>query len=221
MSALTDTQKEFVEFCLELEVLRFGDFTLKSGRKSPYFFNAGLFSTGSALKRLGEFYARAIVNSGLEFDTLFGPAYKGIPLASATSIALSVLDKDRPFCFNRKEVKDHGEGGVLVGKMQGRVLVIDDVITAGTAIRESVDLLKKQDGCSLAGIILAMDRQEKTPTAETSAVQQVRQDFGVPVVSIIKLEHLLAYVEGGYYKGATTEFIEKIKAYRDDYGVDQ
>lgn len=215
---MPDTQDAFVKFCLDLGVLKFGDFTLKSGRQSPYFFNAGLFSSGSTLKRLGEFYALAIKESGIEFDTLFGPAYKGIPLASSTAIALSNLDIDKDFCFNRKEAKDHGEGGVLVGKMHGRVLVIDDVITAGTAIRESAGVVSGQ-GCKLAGVVLAMDRQEKTPGKDTSAVQDVAREFGIPVVSIIKLDHLLSYVESGKYKEATPEFIEKIKAYRAEFGV--
>jgi len=219
MVTLTDTQREFVEFCLELDVLKFGEFTLKSGRKSPYFFNAGLFSTGSSLKRLGEFYARAIKESGVDFDTLFGPAYKGIPLGCTTSIALSTMGMDRPFCFNRKEAKDHGEGGILVGDMKGRVMVIDDVMTAGTAIRESVELIKKQGGPTMVGIVLAMDRQEKTPNAETSAVQQVMKDFGVPVISIIKLEHLLAYIESGHYPSATPDLLERVKTYRSEYGV--
>jgi len=219
MASLTENQRRFVDLCIELEVLKFGTFTLKSGRESPYFFNAGLFSTGSVLKQLGEFYARAILDAGVEFDTLFGPAYKGITLSASTAIALSTMGKDLPFCFNRKEAKDHGEGGVLVGNMKGRIMVIDDVITAGTAIRESVELIKEQEGATMVGVALALDRQEKTPGADTSAVQQVTKDFGVPVVSIIKFEHLLAYVEAGHVANAPSDLLERIKAYRSEYGV--
>ena len=178
-------QKDFVDFTLETGVLKFGEFTLKSGRVSPYFFNAGLFNTGSHLSELGKFYAQAIEASGLIFDVLFGPAYKGIPLAAAASIALNdSFNKNIPYSFNRKEVKDHGEGGSIVGHpLEGDILVIDDVITAGTAIREAQDIISS-NGAITKGVIVALDRQEKG-NSELSAIQEVEQIFGVPVISII------------------------------------
>ena len=211
-------QKEFIEFALSLNVLRFGEFTLKSGRKSPYFFNAGLFNTGLALAKLGRFYAEAIVDSGVAFDVLFGPAYKGIPIASATAVALADQhNKDLPWCFNRKEAKDHGEGGTLVGSpLEGKVLIIDDVITAGTAIREVMDIIAKTDA-KPAGVVVALDRQEKGK-AELSAIQEVERDFSIPVISIINLNQLIDYMEENA-SGALAEHLPKVKTYREEYGV--
>jgi orotate phosphoribosyltransferase len=205
---MQDYQQAFLEFAIEAGVLRFGEFTLKSGRVSPYFFNAGLFNTGRHLARLGRFYAQAIVDSGRDFDVLFGPAYKGIPLADHH-------ERDLPWCFNRKEAKDHGEGGNLVGApLQGRVLVIDDVITAGTAIRESVDIITAA-GAAPAGVVIALDRQERG-RGERSAIQEVEQDLGLPVTSIVTLADLQAWLEGG---AGNADTLERIRAYRAEYGV--
>ncbi len=213
---MQDYQQAFLEFAIDAGVLRFGEFTLKSGRISPYFFNAGLFNTGSHLARLGRFYAQAIVDSGRDFDVLFGPAYKGIPLAAATGIALADHhERDLPWCFNRKEAKDHGEGGNLVGApLQGRVLIVDDVITAGTAIRESVDLIRAA-GATPAGVVIALDRQERG-RGERSAIQEVEQDLGLPVTSIVSLADLQAWLEGG---AGNADTLERIRAYRAEYGV--
>ncbi|EGR3963557.1 orotate phosphoribosyltransferase [Vibrio cholerae] len=209
-------QREFIEFALEKQVLKFGEFTLKSGRKSPYFFNAGLFNTGRDLARLGRFYAAALVDSGIEFDVLFGPAYKGIPIATTTAVALADHhDVDTPYCFNRKEAKDHGEGGNLVGsKLEGRVMLVDDVITAGTAIRESMELIQVNKA-DLAGVLVAIDRQEKGK-GELSAIQEVERDFGCAVISIVSLTDLITYLE---QQGNNTEHLEAVKAYRAQYGI--
>ncbi|WP_423840072.1 orotate phosphoribosyltransferase [Vibrio mytili] len=209
-------QREFIEFALEKEVLKFGEFTLKSGRKSPYFFNAGLFNTGRDLARLGRFYAAALADSGIEFDVLFGPAYKGIPIATTTAVALADHhDIDTPYCFNRKEAKDHGEGGNLVGSaLEGRIMLVDDVITAGTAIRESMEIVKA-NGADLAGVLVAIDRQEKGK-GELSAIQEVERDFGCAVVSIVSLGDLVTYLEE---KGNATEHLDAVKAYRAQYGI--
>ncbi|EGQ9458053.1 TPA: orotate phosphoribosyltransferase [Vibrio parahaemolyticus] len=209
-------QREFIEFALEKEVLKFGEFTLKSGRKSPYFFNAGLFNTGRDLARLGRFYAAALADSGIEFDVLFGPAYKGIPIATTTAVALADHhDIDTPYCFNRKEAKNHGEGGNLVGSaLEGRIMLVDDVITAGTAIRESMEIIKA-NGADLAGVLVAIDRQEKGK-GELSAIQEVERDFGCAVISIVSLGDLITYLEE---KGNATEHLEAVKAYRTEYGV--
>lgn len=209
-------QREFIEFALEKQVLKFGEFTLKSGRKSPYFFNAGLFNTGRNLARLGRFYAAALVDSGIEFDVLFGPAYKGIPIATTTAVALADHhDVDTPYCFNRKEAKDHGEGGNLVGsKLEGRVMLVDDVITAGTAIRESMELIQANKA-DLAGVLVAIDRQEKGK-GELSAIQEVERDFGCAVISIVSLTDLITYLE---QQGNNTEHLEAVKAYRAQYGI--
>ncbi|EKF9421246.1 orotate phosphoribosyltransferase [Vibrio cholerae] len=209
-------QREFIEFALEKQVLKFGEFTLKSGRKSPYFFNAGLFNTGRDLARLGRFYAAALVDSGIEFDVLFGPAYKGIPIATTTAVALEDHhDVDTPYCFNRKEAKDHGEGGNLVGsKLEGRVMLVDDVITAGTAIRESMELIQANKA-DLAGVLVAIDRQEKGK-GELSAIQEVERDFGCAVISIVSLTDLITYLE---QQGNNTEHLEAVKAYRAQYGI--
>ncbi|AAF93387.1 orotate phosphoribosyltransferase [Vibrio cholerae] len=209
-------QREFIEFALEKQVLKFGEFTLKSGRKSPYFFNAGLFNTGRDLARLGRFYAAALVDSGIEFDVLFGPAYKGIPIATTTAVALADHhDVDTPYCFNRKEAKNHGEGGNLVGsKLEGRVMLVDDVITAGTAIRESMELIQANKA-DLAGVLVAIDRQEKGK-GELSAIQEVERDFGCAVISIVSLTDLITYLE---QQGNNTEHLEAVKAYRAQYGI--
>ncbi len=209
-------QREFIEFSIAHQVLRFGKFTLKSGRVSPYFFNAGLFHTGKALARLGEFYAAAIDEYGIDFDTLFGPAYKGIPLASATAIALTQhYDRDVPYCFNRKEAKDHGEGGNIVGApLEGRILIVDDVITAGTAVRESMDLIEAA-GAQAAGVVIALDRQERG-SGSCSAVQEVEDTFGISVVSVVGVTELLDYL------GEQSEMQKHLKAMRDyqaKYGV--
>ncbi len=209
-------KQEFLEFAIDAGVLRFGEFTLKSGRVSPYFFNAGLFNRGSHLARLGRFYAQAIIDAGIGFDVLFGPAYKGIPLAAAASIALADHhDLDTPWCFNRKEAKDHGEGGNLVGApLEGRVLIIDDVITAGTAIRESLQIIDAA-GASAAGVVIALDRQERGQ-GDRSAIQEVEQDLGLKVASIVTLAELQEFLaERPDYAGALT----RIAAYRTRYGI--
>jgi len=209
-------RKTFIELALNHNALRFGDFTLKSGRKSPYFFNAGQFNTGESLKTLGECYAAAISQSSLRFDIIFGPAYKGIPLACATSIALhEQFQQNVPYCFNRKEAKDHGEGGIIVGApLQGRALIIDDVITAGTAIRESVDIIQGANA-SVAGIIVALDRQEKGKT-EQSAIQEIESTLKVNVVSIITFAHIMAFVENEPQFAA---FRQPMADYRQQYGI--
>jgi orotate phosphoribosyltransferase len=213
---IKDYQYEFIEFAIDAGVLRFGDFTLKSGRVSPYFFNAGLFNTGRQLARLGRFYAQAIIDSKIRFDVLFGPAYKGIPLAAAAGIALADHhDRNVPWCFNRKEAKDHGEGGNLVGAgLTGGVLIIDDVITAGTAIRESVDIIQAA-GAAPAGVVIALDRQERGREA-CSAIQEVEETLGIRVISIVKLKHLVQYLLD---RTDRAEDVEKILAYRELYGV--
>ena len=209
-------QREFIQFCLERNVLRFGDFTLKSGRQSPYFFNAGLFNTGSALAALGRFYAAAVVDSGAGFDLLFGPAYKGIPLVATTAVALADHHgRDLPWCFNRKEAKDHGEGGTLVGApLKGRVLIVDDVITAGTAIREVMQIVRAA-GAEAAGVLVALDRQEKG-AGELSAIQEVERDFGLTVYSIVSLAQLIEFLREDPARQAD---LERVVAYRGKYGV--
>ena len=213
---MKDYQKEFIEFALEKEVLKFGEFTLKSGRTSPYFFNAGLFNTGRDLARLGRFYAAALEDAGIDYDVLFGPAYKGIPIATTTAVALADHhDKDVPYCFNRKEKKAHGEGGTLVGsELKGKIMLVDDVITAGTAIRESMEIIA-DNGADLSGVLIALDRQEKGK-AELSAIQEVERDFGTKVISIVKLADLISYLEA---KGTMDEHLAAVKAYRDQYGI--
>ena len=213
---MQDYQKDFIEFALKNDVLRFGEFTLKSGRVSPYFFNAGLFNSGEALAKLGQYYAAAIKESGVKFDVLFGPAYKGIPLATTCAVALyEHQNTNIPYSFNRKEAKAHGEGGNIVGApLEGDILIIDDVITAGTAIRESMDIIAAADA-NPAGVIIALDRQEKG-TGELSAIQEVEQQYTIPVLSIIKLEHLIIYLEGN---SVFSKHTDKVKAYRDKYGI--
>ena len=213
---MQDYQREFLDFALDLGVLRFGEFTLKSGRVSPYFFNAGLFNTGAALARLGRFYAQAIVDSGIRFDVLYGPAYKGIPLAAVTTAAL--YDQhgiDVPYAFNRKEAKSHGEGGSIVGHpLEGDILIIDDVITAGTAIRESMDIIAAE-GARPAGVVIALDRQERGK-GEKSAIQEVESDYGLSVAAIVRLADLIDFVR---QRGDAPEDLENIEAYRREYGV--
>jgi orotate phosphoribosyltransferase len=212
-------QRDFLDLALRLGVLRFGKFTLKSGRESPYFFNAGLFDTGTAIAGLGRAYAAALQAAGLDYDVLFGPAYKGIPLVTATAAALAERHgRDVPWAFNRKEAKDHGEGGTIVGrKLAGRVLIVDDVITAGTAIRESIDLIRAA-GATPAGVLLALDRQEQGRESARSAVQEVRDQFGLPVVSILTLADLIAGLEQGL-QGVPPGIVADMRAYRDRYGA--
>jgi orotate phosphoribosyltransferase len=205
----------FIDLCLRLGVLRFGEFKLKSGRTSPYFFNAGLFNSGSALAELGRHYATLIQNSGLQFDVLFGPAYKGIPLVACAAVALADHHgRNVPWAFNRKEAKDHGEGGNIVGTpLRGRVLIIDDVITAGTAIRESIDIIRAA-GANPIGVVLALDRQERGQTP-LSAVQEVEQQLGLPVHSILKLGDLIAHLRAA---GDTSQ-LDAVQRYKNEYGV--
>jgi orotate phosphoribosyltransferase len=209
-------KQEFIQFALDLEVLRFGKFTLKSGRISPYFFNSGLFNSGASLARLGRFYATAILDAELEFDMLYGPAYKGIPLAAATAIALADQhQRDVPYAFNRKEAKDHGEGGSIVGApLQGKVLIIDDVISAGTSVRESVELIT-QAGATPSAVSIALDRQERGTGAQ-SAVQEVAQQFSMPVANIIGLQDLIGYLRAR----GNPEQLQQILDYQHEYGVD-
>jgi orotate phosphoribosyltransferase len=209
-------QRDFIRFAIDRGVLRFGEFTLKSGRTSPYFFNAGLFNSGSALAQLGKFYAAAVVDSGISFDVLFGPAYKGIPLAAATAVALADHHKlDLPWCFNRKEAKAHGEGGSLVGApLTGDVLIIDDVITAGTAIREVMQIIKAQ-GANAAGVLIALNRQERG-NGELSAIQEVERDFGIPVVSIVSLNQVLEFLADD---PQLRQHLPAVEAYRAQYGI--
>lgn len=213
-----DNALAFIDFALERAVLRFGQFTLKSGRVSPYFFNAGLFNTGTSLAALGRFYARALVDSGVGFDMLFGPAYKGIPLASATAIALAEHHGiEVPFAFNRKEIKDHGEGGNVIGApLSGRVMIVDDVISAGTSVRESVEIIHAA-GARPSGVLIALDRQERGQGSR-SAVQEVRDGMGLPVVAIADLATLLRYLAG---QGGRARELEAVRAYYHEYGVAQ
>jgi orotate phosphoribosyltransferase len=211
-----DYQRDFIELTLQRDVLRFGEFTLKSGRLSPYFFNMGRIDSGAALARLGRAYAAAVVNSGLQVDMLFGPAYKGIALAAATAMALADHhDRDLPWAYNRKEAKDHGEGGVLVGApLKGRVLIVDDVMTAGTAVRESLALIRAQ-GATPAGVLIALDRQERGQ-GELSAAQEVQRDYGIPVVAITGFSDVLAYA--GERPDLAADH-QRMLAYREQYGV--
>lgn len=213
---MQDYQRDFIEFAIEQGVLKFGEFTLKSGRKSPYFFNAGLFNTGGALAKLGQFYAAAIVDSGIEFDVMLGPAYKGIPLAASTTVAMATgYERDVPYVFNRKEAKDHGEGGTLVGApLEGRVMIIDDVITAGTAIREVMSIIE-QAQATPAGVAIALNRMEKGQ-GELSAIQEVERDYKMPVVSIVSLDDLIEFLEE---KGDMAEELSAIRKYREEFGI--
>ena len=209
-------QRDFIRFAIDRGVLRFGEFTLKSGRTSPYFFNAGLFNTGSALAQLGRFYAAAIVDSGISFDVLFGPAYKGIPLAATTAVALAEHhDRDLPWCFIRKEAKARGEGGSLVGSpLEGDILIIDDVITAGTAIREVMQIIQAQ-GAKAAGVMIALNRQERG-NGELSAIQEVERDFGIPVISIVSLNQVLQFLAEDE---TLKQYLPAVEAYRAQYGI--
>jgi orotate phosphoribosyltransferase len=212
-------RQEFIAFAIKKDVLRFGEFTTKAGRLSPYFFNAGLFDDGESLMKLGEFYAQAITQSGIEFDMLFGPAYKGITLAASIAIAFARQGRNVPYAYNRKEAKDHGEGGVIVGRaLAGRVLIIDDVISAGTSVRESVDLIRQQ-GATVSGVAIAIDRQEKG-LGELSAVQEVTLNTDVPVCAIANLSQLIDYLKEQDALLSAPDILEKMQAYRQRYGVD-
>ena len=213
---LSDYQSEFIELCMRLGVLKFGEFKLKSGRESPYFFNAGLFSSGAAIAAVGKAYADAVMASDISFDMLFGPAYKGIPLVTAATAALAEHHGiDLPFAFNRKESKDHGEGGLIVGSpLTGRVLIVDDVITAGTAIRDSIEIIRAA-GAHPVGVLLALDRQERGTVSPLSAVQEVREQFGMPVIAVIGLSDLMQHMRS---LGRDTDLIA-MEAYRDRYGL--
>lgn len=213
-------QREFIDLARRCDVLRFGEFTLKSGRQSPYFFNAGAFNTGAALAALGRYYAQCIVDSGIEFDVLLGPAYKGIPLATTTAVALADLhNRDIPFAYNRKEAKLHGEGGMLVGApLRGRVLVIDDVITAGTAVAEVIAMISGA-GAELAGVVIGLNRQERGK-GELSAIQEIEQRFKVPVCNIIAMQDLIAYLEDPKNQDEVPAgALSALRAYRETYGV--
>lgn len=208
-------RQEFIEFALARQVLRFGEFKTKAGRLSPYFFNAGLFNDGESLGRLGQFYAQAALNGGVPFDMLFGPAYKGIPLVATVAIALSVQGRNTPFAFNRKEAKDHGEGGLIVGSpLQGRVMIVDDVISAGTSVRESVELIRAA-GAEPAGVLIALDRMERGQ-GTLSAVQEVERDYGIPVLSVANLTDLLTFLE---QRADFSAYGTAVAAYRERYGV--
>ncbi|HEX3912742.1 MAG TPA: orotate phosphoribosyltransferase [Steroidobacteraceae bacterium] len=209
-------QSDFIDLCIELGVLRFGRFTLKSGRVSPYFFNAGLFNTGAAIAAVGHAYAAALAASELQYDMLFGPAYKGIPLVTITAAALAERHRRSvPFAFNRKEAKDHGEGGRIVGSpLTGRVLIVDDVITAGTAIRESIDIIQAA-GAAPAGVLLALDRQERASGSDFSAVQEVRNQYRIPIVSVINLSDLMQHIASSGREGD----VASMRLYREQYGL--
>lgn len=208
-------RQDFIRFAVDQKVLRFGEFQTKAGRLSPYFFNSGLFQDGAALRELCQFYAQAILASQVEFDMLFGPAYKGIPLVAGTSMMLSEQGHNVPYCFNRKEAKDHGEGGTTVGApLRGKVLIIDDVISAGTSVRESIDLIKAA-GAVPCGVVIALDRKERGK-GELSAVQEVRRDYGIPVISIASLDDLLGYLQG---HAELAQNLNAVQSYRNQYGV--
>jgi orotate phosphoribosyltransferase len=209
-------QQEFIEYAVQQKIIRFGEFTLKSGRSSPYFFNSGLFNSGASLGRLGKYYAAAVINSGLEFDMLFGPAYKGIPLVCTTAIALSIgYGNDIPYCFDRKESKDHGEGGMTIGAaLQGRVLIVDDVISAGTSVNHSIGII---NACAAvtAGVVVGLDRQERGQGGN-SAIQEVEQRHGIKVISIVNLDNLVTFLER---KPGMSPELDRIMNYRERYGV--
>lgn len=213
-------RQEFIRFAIKQNVLCFGEYKTKAGRISPYFFNAGLFNDGNSLKQLTQFYARAIIDAGIQFDMIYGPAYKGIPLAAGTAIALSDMGRNVPYCFNRKEAKDHGEGGSTVGAMlQGRVLIIDDVISAGTSVRESIDLIQAA-GATPCAVVIALDRMELGQVSRElggiSAVQEVQRKYNIPVISIATLDDLLVYLQGNQEVGQN---LRAVQTYREQYGV--
>jgi len=212
---MNNYKQDFIEFALQCDVLKFGEFTLKSGRISPYFFNTGLFNTGEKLRKLGQFYAYALADSGIECDILYGPAYKGIPLVCAVSIGLSeVSGRDIPYVFNRKEVKDHGEGGLLVGSdLKGKAIIVDDVISAGTSVRESVDIINKS-GATTAGVLISLNRQEKG-RGETSAIDDIQENYGFKVASIICLKDIISYLE----QSGNEKHLTAILKYREQYGT--
>lgn len=212
---MSNFKQDFIRFAVQRKVLIFGEFKTKAGRVSPYFFNAGLFDDGVSLRELSQFYAQTILSSGVAFDMLFGPAYKGIPLVAGTAIALAEQGRNTSYCYNRKEAKDHGEGGTTVGaKLQGRVLIIDDVISAGTSVRESVELIRAA-GATPCGVIIALDRMERGNSA-LSATQEVQRDFGIPVIPIASLDDLLSYLQAN---GEMMQNLEAVQTYRDRYGV--
>ena len=212
---MQDYKRDFIDFAIKKQVLLFGEFKTKAGRLSPYFFNAGLFNDGNSLKRLGEFYAKALLDSGIAFDGLFGPAYKGIPLAATVAVALAAMGRNVPFTYNRKEAKDHGEGGTLVGaKLAGRILIVDDVISAGTSVRESVNLINAA-GATPCAVGIALDRMERGQ-GELSAVQEVEKQHGMPVVSIVNLDNLMDYLSE---QPNSAELRSAIQSYRTQYGV--
>jgi orotate phosphoribosyltransferase len=211
-----DQKKEFIEFAIHCNVLRFGEFVLKSGRKSPYFFNSGFFDSGAKLARLAQHYARAIEASGIRYDMLYGPAYKGIPLVAAVSVALSEhFSRDVPYCFNRKETKDHGEGGSIIGAgLKGEVLIVDDVVSAGTSVRESVGIIS-DGGARAVGLLVSVDRQERGPDAR-SAIQAIEDDLGLRVISLVSLDDLVAFLQTNKAQSAD---LERVLAYRQQYGA--
>ena len=222
MSSKNSNQDNFIQFALEANVLSFGEFKTKAGRLSPYFFNAGGFNDGARLSALGRYYAKALQESGIEYDMLYGPAYKGITLAAATAIALADAGRNVPYAYNRKEAKDHGEGGSLVGApAKGRVVIIDDVISAGTSVRESVELIRAA-GAEPAAVLIALDRMERSGTAidigEKSAVQAVEQEFGLPVVAIANLADVMAFLKASS-NAELTDYLPAVKAYREKYGI--
>ena len=214
-TAVSDFRQAFLDFALKEGVLKFGAFVTKSGRSTPYFFNSGLFNRGESLRRLGDYYAQAFLASGIECDQLFGPAYKGIPLVAATAVALAARGRDLPWSFNRKEAKDHGEGGTIVGApLSGRVAIIDDVITDGGAKREAIELIRAQ-GAEPAAVLIALDRQERGK-GQASPVQEIERDYGIPVVAIATLDDLFAYLRG---RAGLSEYLPKIEAYKEQYGI--
>ncbi len=220
---MNNTRQQFIEFSVNVGVLRFGEFVTKAGRLSPYFFNAGLFNDGATLGKLAGFYAQTMLDSGVEFDMLFGPAYKGITLASATAVAMATKGRNVPFAYNRKEAKDHGEGGTIVGaKLAGRVVIIDDVISAGTSVRESVQMIRAQ-GAEPCAVLIALDRMEKSGAegamSQLSAVQEVEQSVGIPVIPIANLNDLFAYLSGPGASPELGQYKEAVAAYRQRYGV--
>jgi orotate phosphoribosyltransferase len=220
---MTDLRQQFIGFSVEAEVLKFGQFTTKAGRLSPYFFNAGLFHDGATLGKLAQFYAQTLLDSGVEFDMLFGPAYKGITLASATAVALAAKGRDTSYAYNRKEAKDHGEGGTIVGaKLQGKVVIIDDVISAGTSVRESVAMIRAA-GAEPAAVLIALDRMERSGTddalSELSAVQEVSREFNIPVISIANLADLFTYLDTHTADPRLSQHKDAVSAYRTRYGT--